>query len=329
MASLPNDSTITFQSNIKTHNMANITDYAYFLGGLNVTRNALEQYDPLKTGFGRLFMIRKPKFVADPTRGIPNKLSKFKHVLEYANIGVEGLSNIQLDFNPLQGGYTNRQMDIPNIAKDEMNSFTVKTYEFSGSLMREVIQFWINGVSDIQTGLSHYNGVALPIAQANQTAEFIYAVTDQSGLNIEYACLLANCMPKEIKLDPFNYSSGDHALVQLDIEFTCTRYMSPQINNLAAMLILKYGMLMNSLNFHSGMKASELASDGQSQGSRASYNPATGKLAWTSDATETFLQGNEKSIMENMAAPSNTDYGDKKYQGRSAFDKSNPSTTGT
>ena len=211
---------VTFQSNIKTHNMDNIENYAYFLGGLNVTRNALQQYDPLKTGFGRIFMVRQPRFVMDM---LPQKLRKFKHVLEYANIGVEGLQNITLDSNPMTGGYTNRQMDIPNIAKDDQTSFTIKTYEFSGSLMREVIQYWINGVADIQSGLSHYNGSRLPVCQANQTAEFIYVATDQTGTNVEYACLFANCMPREIKLDQFNYSAGDHNLVQLDIEFTCTR----------------------------------------------------------------------------------------------------------
>ena len=40
----------TFQTNIHNHNMENITDYALFLGGLNVTRDSLLQYDPLKTG---------------------------------------------------------------------------------------------------------------------------------------------------------------------------------------------------------------------------------------------------------------------------------------
>ena len=224
----------TFQTNIHTHDMANITDYALFLGGLNVTRDSLLQYDPLKTGFGRIFMIRKPIFVDNK---IPDKMRKFKHVLEYANTGVAGNNNIQVQFNQLGGGYTNKQMDIPNIAQDDANELTIKTYEFSGSLMREVIQYWISGASDIQSGISTYHcdgtpsdpNYGLPICQANQTAEFIYVVTDQSGKNVEYAALFANCFPKEIKLDHFNYDAGQHELVPLEIAFTCSRYMSPQI----------------------------------------------------------------------------------------------------
>lgn len=247
----------TFQTNIHNHTMENITDYSLFLGGLNVTHDALKQYDPLRTGYGRIFMIRQPLFVANK---IPNKMKKFKHVLEYGNTGINGNTNIRLDTADLKGGYADKSMAIPTIAKDDMTSFTVKTYEFSGSLMREVIQYWINGISDFQSGFSTYYNTGLPgdenynvpVCQANQTAEFIYVVTDQTGKNIEYAALFANCFPTEIKLSHFDYDSGSHELVTYDIEFRCTRYMSPQINTQAQKLLTKYNILMNSLNFHSG-----------------------------------------------------------------------------
>ena len=270
----------TFQSNIHTHNMDKITDYALFLGGLNVTRDALLQYDPLKTGFGRIFMIRTPIFVNNK---IPDKMRKFKHVLEYGNTGVSGNNDIQMDFNQLSGGYTNKQMEIPNIARDDANELTIKTYEFSGSLMREVIQYWINGVADIQSGFSHYycdgtpNDVnyGLPICQANQTAEFIYVTTDQSGTKVEYACLWANCFPKAIKLSHFDYDSGQHELVPLDIQFTGTRYMSPQINEKAKQLLRKYNVLMNSLNFNSGYTDNDLYPSGDNG---SYYDINTGKI---------------------------------------------------
>ena len=43
----------TLQSNIK-NNTSDMTGYSLFLGGLNVKRAALEQYDVLKTGKGRI-----------------------------------------------------------------------------------------------------------------------------------------------------------------------------------------------------------------------------------------------------------------------------------
>lgn len=253
----------TFQTNIHNHNMENITEYALFLGGLNVTRDSLLQYDPLKTGFGRVFMIRTPIFVANK---IPDKMRKFKHVLEYANTEIGGNDNIDLTTNDMTGGYSGKKVTIPNIATDGANDFNIKVYEFSGSLMREVIQYWINGISDIQSGLSHYycdgtpNDVnyGLPICQANQSAEFIYVATDQSGKEVEYAALFANCVPTSIQLEQFNYTAGEHNLVEMNINFTASRYMSPQINEKAKQLLVKHNALMNSLNFNSGYTNDDL-----------------------------------------------------------------------
>ena len=253
----------TFQTNIHNHNMENITEYALFLGGLNVTRDSLLQYDPLKTGFGRVFMIRTPIFVNNK---IPDKMRKFKHVLEYANTEIGGNDNIELTTNDMTGGYSGKKVTIPNIATDGANDFNIKVYEFSGSLMREVIQYWINGISDIQSGLSHYycdgtpNDVnyGLPICQANQSAEFIYVATDQSGKEVEYAALFANCVPTSIQLEQFNYTAGEHQLVEMNINFTASRYMSPQINEKAKQLLVKHNALMNSLNFNSGYTNDDL-----------------------------------------------------------------------
>ena len=70
----------TIQSNIKQHDGDKLLDYALFVGGLNVTNEVLANYDPLRTGYGRLFMVRTPLFLS---RTIPTKLKKFKHILEY------------------------------------------------------------------------------------------------------------------------------------------------------------------------------------------------------------------------------------------------------
>lgn len=255
VTALGKDTRKTFQTNIHNHQMNNINQYALFMGGLNVTRDSLEQYDPLKTGFGRLFMIRPPLFVAE---GLPNKMKKFKHILEYANVGVSGMQDIEIETNQLTGGYAGRSMDIPNIAKDGANELTVKVYEFSGSPVREIIQFWMSGMADFNSGFTTYHGVNVPVCQANQTAEFIYVSTDQTGKRIEYACQWSNCFPRNLKLDQFNYDAGQHDVVSYDIQFFGTRYMSPQINNKATQLITKYNLLMDSLNFNGGYTTDEV-----------------------------------------------------------------------
>lgn len=51
---------ITIQTGAHQYNDSNLQNYSLMMGGLNVTRGALDQYDPLVTGYYRLFMVRKP-----------------------------------------------------------------------------------------------------------------------------------------------------------------------------------------------------------------------------------------------------------------------------
>ena len=269
------DKISTIQTGIKSHTDNSLTDYALFMGGTNVTHEVLKAYDPLKTGYVRIFMIRKPLFLDDT---IPDKLTKFKHILEYGNTTITGLNDVTVQTQEIRAGYTGRSFDIPTHATDDTNSFTITCYEFSGSPIREVIHTWINGTSDLLTGLTHYNGSTVAKSQANQTAEFIYVATDNSGEKVEYACLFANCFPKNIKNDQFNYSSGDHNLVEYAIDFTCVKYESLQINKVAQKLIDKYKLLSNSLNFFSGVKST----DDETLGEGLGYDVTSGKM--TADA---------------------------------------------
>jgi hypothetical protein len=217
-------------------------------------------------------MIRQPVFLLDT---IPNKLKKFKHILEYGNTAVSGLNDLTVNTQTMTGGYAGRSFEIPTHATDDTNTLTVTCYEFSGSPIREVIHTWINGMSDVLTGLTHYNGASTTVAQANQTAEFIYVSTDNTGENIEYACLFTNCFPKNLKNDHFNYTSGEHNLVEYAIEFSCVKYESRQINKVAQSLLKRYKLLANSLNFYSGVKST----NDDVLGNGFGYNVANGKLS--------------------------------------------------
>ena len=67
----------TLQSNIK-YNYKDLTKYSLFLGGLNVKAKALEQYDPLKTGYTRIFFVQIIKSASLPVLIEPTRLSSFK-----------------------------------------------------------------------------------------------------------------------------------------------------------------------------------------------------------------------------------------------------------
>lgn len=246
----------TLQSNIKNYDK-DMTKYSLFVGGLNVKSAAIEQYDPLVTGRARIFFLKMPRFM---DKIMPQETKNFKHLLEYGNVAIDGIQNTTLEFSQMGGGAAGRQFDVATIAKDDTQSITIKVYEFAGSPVREYTDMWISGISDPYTGLGHYHGAidaALKYAAVNHTAEAIYVHTGPTGTSddIEYACMLTNMIPKTVKKDHFNYESGSHEIVQTDIEFTCVKYESPQINTVAKALMDKYQILRDYLDFKSGYDA--------------------------------------------------------------------------
>jgi hypothetical protein len=167
-----------------------------------------------------------------------------------------------MDFEQVTGGYAGKQFDVATVAKDETNEITLKVYEFAGSPIREYTETWITGISDPLTGIAHYHGAMeykspVDFNQANHTMEAIYVNTDPTGLStgIEYACMLANMMPKQVKKDQFNYEAGSHAIVQVDLPFTAVKYESAQINAIAKALVDKFRVRRNYVNFSSGYAA--------------------------------------------------------------------------
>lgn len=281
---------MTIQSNANRFSGTKITHYSLMMGGLNVTRGSLAQYDPLVTGFWRLFMVRRPAAInAYYKKDDHNRFTYFKHILEYGNTGVSGIGGYELETDEIRGGYANRSFQVPKTVSDQTSSFTVKVPEFSGSPMREVLHTWINAISDTQTGLSHYNGLIATgeykYKQANHTAEFIYVVTDRTGMKVEYAAHLCNCFPKTIPTDHFNSESGDHTLAQFDIEFNCTKYEGVDVNAKAEKLLSKFQVMVNSLEYCTGLTEDHLnkvrnltAPDATSGNATMGYNAKDGKL---------------------------------------------------
>lgn len=244
------DLATTLQSNLRKNNTV-ITNKAYFLGGTDTTHAALSQYDLLRTGYGRIFILRMPAYVE---KLLPDATAKFKHLLEFANVGIDGIQGYSVDFESVTAGYAGNSVEIPVNVKDDTNSISIKLYETSGSLIRTYIDFWLTGVGDPYTGLSHYHGArshdsSLTASQANQTMEALYVATDQTGAEIEYACLLTNMFPKGSDHSHFVTEPGSHGLVNLSIEFTAQKYMSAQINALGKAAIDKFAILRNYLNF--------------------------------------------------------------------------------
>ena len=279
----------TLQDNIRKCDNTEITNYAYWLGGTDTTNAALAQYDLLRTGYGRLFILRMPAFVEflleDETR-------VFKHMLEFGNVGISGIQGYTAEFASVTAGYVGNTVEIPTGVKDDTNSITIRIYETQGSLIRTYIDFWLTGVSDPYTGLSHYHGArdvdenssSYVLSQANHTMEALYVATDPTGEQAEYVCLLTNMFPRSSDHSHFEYEPGSHDLVQLSLEFTCTKYMSAQINYIGTVALNKFAILKNYLNMYSGYTATKVEEIVGDHNITNWTNPETG-----TDLTGTYM----------------------------------------
>lgn len=267
----------TLQTGIKKYDSSAILNYSLFLGGLNATHQSLQQYDPLKTGYNRIFFVKMPVFMEAI---MPEETKRIRHIMEYGFTEISGINGTTLNFEQMTGGYSGKQLDVPTHATDDTNELTLTTYEFAGSPVREYMDMWISGISDQFTGLGTYHGALdaphnLKYAQYNHVAEAIYVATDATGRpdGIEYACLLTNMIPKQVKKDQFNYSTGTHNIVTVDTAFSCVKYESPQINDIAKALMKKYQTMADYLEFSSEYTANitNPGQSGTSVGDKAKY----------------------------------------------------------
>lgn len=242
----------SIQQNIK-QNTKDFSEYGLWVGGLDISSKNIDQFDPLRTGYARIFMVRLPRFMKKMDE---EATKRFKHLVEMGFTRVDGINDMSMEFEDITGGYVGAKFQIPSITQDQTDTVTITAYEFTGSPIREFLDTWMTGISDPLTGLAHYHGVMddkeCPFKASNHTAEMIFVSTDPTGTAVEYACMFANMMPKSVKKSHFNYESGSHPAVAVDMEFTATKYESPQINTIAAALLDKYKVLRDYLNFNSG-----------------------------------------------------------------------------
>jgi hypothetical protein len=155
----------------------------------------------------------------------------------------------------MTGGYSGRSIPIPTISNDTgTTDISISMYEFAGSPVMRTLKMWIHGMSDIQSGLAHMNGTDVEATLANETAEFIYVVTDNTGKydHIEFACMFACCFPTSVEESHFEYKAGDVDIVDITVKFKCIKYESAQINEVAKLLMRKYTTLVNSINMYPG-----------------------------------------------------------------------------
>lgn len=238
-------------------NTKSFENFSYFLGGIDVTHQNLDQFTPYIRGVSRIFLHKPPLFMLSK---YPDHTKRFKTYIETGYKSIDGIGDISVDFTQFEGGFNGQQFSTPQLARDDTESVTISVYELSGSPVREYLDTWVTGVRDIRSGIAHYHGAiedgTVKYAEINHTAEFIYTTYDPTGLTPEYCCMFAHCFPRRVPKSHLNYESGNRDNVQMDIEFATTKYESPAINDIGIWYTMNSKIDWNYLDFDPEQKSS-------------------------------------------------------------------------
>ena len=236
-------------------NTKNFKNFSYFLGGIDVTHQNLDQFTPYIPGVSRIFMHKPPLYML---HAFPEETKNFKTLIETGFKQIGGISNIDVNFSDFTGGFNAQSFRTVSSAQDTTESLTISVYELTGSPVREYLDTWITGVRDIRSGIAHYHGVIeekfrlgekFYYGEINHTAEFIYCTYDPTGLNPEYCCMFAHCFPRSVPKDHLNYDSGNRDGVSMDMEFNATKYESPAVNEIGVWYTMNSKVKWNYLDF--------------------------------------------------------------------------------
>ena len=234
---------------IKT-NTKSFENFSYFLGGIDVTHQNLDQFTPYIRGVSRIFLHKPPLFMLAQ---YPELTKVFKTYIETGYKSIDGIGDISVDFTQFEGGFNGQQYSTPQLARDDTESVTISVYELSGSPVREYLDTWVTGVRDIRSGIAHYHGAiengSVKYGEINHTAEFIYTTYDPTGLTPEYCCMFAHCFPRRVPKAHLNYEAGNRDNVQMDLEFATTKYESPAINDIGIWYTMNSKVKWNYLDF--------------------------------------------------------------------------------
>ena len=125
--------TAVSQTGYMKRNTKDYNDLSYFISGIDVTQQNLDQLTPYIPGVSRLFMHRTPLFMEV---GFPNLTRNFKSYIETGYKSISGIDSLQADFTPIDGGFAAQSFENISKVTDGSNTITVELWEQTGSPVR-------------------------------------------------------------------------------------------------------------------------------------------------------------------------------------------------
>jgi hypothetical protein len=221
------------QGNIRVFDSSIANQKSFFTGGLNLKQLA---FDPLVTGYAFIVWTKLPRWVVSEYPG-------FKAMTEKNFKAFSGIEDMELQTQQYQYGFNNNEYNVAAGITKNNTEFTLRHQEFSGSPIKNMYQFWVTSIADPESGIAIYPKVyGMDFATKNHTGELMYIVTrpdvnNTDKRNIEFAAYYTNVMPTKVPLSHFEYTQGEHNLVEIEIPFKGNMHTSAKVDNYAQKLL--------------------------------------------------------------------------------------------
>ena len=215
-----------------TLNSRDVTKYTLMRGVTDFTN--LAQFDLYETGYSFLICLDIPKFLTalrSRNEQYDTLIRNYRHILEYEFRGAQGIEDISAETNQLTNGITDLNI-ITRTTEQGGTSFTMNYFERSGSLITKVNELYLRGVKDPRTQIKRYNGLlkypeytgkdnsGLIKGYQSEIFHFLLIVTDNSGLNVEKAYILASCQPNLANTSNlYNVMRGEIQFAEIPLQF--------------------------------------------------------------------------------------------------------------
>lgn len=202
----------------------------------------LVQFDLYETGYSFLICLSIPKFLEEMKKvGTEYQylIDSYRHILEYEFRGAQGIEDITSETNSITNGIDELNV-ITRVREQSASTFSMNYYERSGSVLTKVNEMYLRGIKDPRTQFKRYNGLIhkrnnrLDNVQAPgsigtsaiqgkgyhyEVFHFLLIVTDNTGLNLEKAYILASCQPTQANTSIYNVTRGEIGFSELSLQF--------------------------------------------------------------------------------------------------------------
>lgn len=222
-----------------------VTKFTLFRGVTDYTQ--LQQFDLYETGYSYLITLQFPVFLnalakaSDEKGGYADLINSYRHIIEWEFKGASGIEDITSETSALSNGITDLNV-ITRVTEQGGSQFTMNYFERSGSVLTKVNELYLRGIKDPRTQIKRYNGLLQgPLTiRGNNTPlimdggkvsgmqdkgfqyeifHFLLIVTDNTGLNVEKAYILASCQPTAANTSIYNVARNEIGFSEIPLTF--------------------------------------------------------------------------------------------------------------